>query len=131
MAAIQLAAMRRAIIKRYKQGKQEGRVKGMVVKIQNNDMAEVEKSELAVVDFSATWCGPCKMLAPVFHELAEEMGEIDFFNADVDENRELAEKYGIQGVPSVLVFKKGVQADRSVGFQAKEKLRQFIEAQKN
>lgn len=103
----------------------------MVVKIQNNDMTEVAKSELAVVDFSATWCGPCKMLAPVFHELAEEMGDIDFFNADVDENSELREKYGIQGVPSVLVFKNGVQADRTVGFQAKEKLRRFIEAQKN
>lgn len=103
----------------------------MVVKIQNNDMTDVAKSELAVVDFSATWCGPCKMLAPVFHELAEEMGDIDFFNADVDENREIAEKYGIQGVPSVLVFKNGVQADRIVGFQAKENLRQFIEAQKN
>lgn len=103
----------------------------MVVKIQNNDMAEVEKSKLAVVDFSATWCGPCKMLAPVFHELAEEMADVDFFNADVDENRELADKYGIQGVPSVLVFKSGAQADRSVGFQAKENLRRFIEAQKN
>lgn len=105
-------------------------VKGMVVKIQNNDMSQVEKSALAVVDFSASWCGPCKMLAPVFHELAEEMGEADFFNADVDENRQLAEKYGIQGVPSILIFKDGVQADRSVGFQPKEKLRQFIEAQR-
>lgn len=108
----------------------KGKVKIMVVKIENNDMTEVEKSKLAVVDFSATWCGPCKMLAPVFHELAEEMGDVDFFNADVDENQALAEKYGIQGVPTVLVFKDGVQTDRSVGFQAKANLRQFIEAQK-
>lgn len=102
----------------------------MVIKIANNDMTEVMKSKLAVVDFSATWCGPCKMLAPIFHELAEETADVDFFNADVDENRGLAEKYGIQGVPSVLVFKNGELADRSIGFQSKEKLRQFIEAQK-
>ncbi len=102
----------------------------MVAKIENNNMAEVEKSKLAVVDFSATWCGPCKMLAPVFHELAEEMEGVDFFNADVDENQELAGKYGIQGVPSVLIFKDGVQVDRSVGFQPKDRLRQFIEAQR-
>ena len=53
----------------------------------------MQESKLAVVDFSATWCGPCKMLAPVFHELAEEITDVDFFNADVDENRELAEKF--------------------------------------
>ncbi len=102
----------------------------MVKKVVNNDMAEVMNSKLAVVDFSATWCGPCKMLAPIFHELAEELADVDFFNVDVDENQELAGKYGIQGVPSVLVFKNGDLADRSVGFQPKEKLRQFIEAQK-
>jgi len=101
----------------------------MVTKIEKNDMTEVEKSKLAVVDFFATWCGPCKMLAPVFHELAEEMGDVDFFNADVDENQELLGKYGIQGVPTVLIFKNGTVADRSVGFQDKEKLRRFIEAQ--
>lgn len=102
----------------------------MITVIKNNDMQEVTKSKMAVVDFSATWCGPCKMLAPVFHELAEEMGDVDFFNIDVDENQELAGKYGIQGVPSILIFKDGVQTDRSVGFQPKERLRQFIEAQK-
>lgn len=102
----------------------------MVTKIENNDMTKVQESKLAVVDFSATWCGPCKMLAPVFHELAEEITDVDFFNADVDENRELAEKFSIQGVPSVLVFKEGTLADRSVGFQPKENLCRFIETQK-
>lgn len=102
----------------------------MVKKIERNDMTEVEKSGLAVVDFSATWCGPCKMLAPVFHELAEEMEGIDFFNADSDENTALVNQFGIQGVPTILVFKEGELKDRSVGFQSKEKLRQFIEAQR-
>lgn len=102
----------------------------MVKKIERNDMTEVEKSGLAVVDFSATWCGPCKMLAPVFHELAEEMEGIDFFNADSDENTALVNQFGIQGVPTILIFKEGELKDRSVGFQPKEKLRQFIEAQR-
>lgn len=102
----------------------------MVKKIERNDMTEVEKSGLAVVDFSATWCGPCKMLAPVFHELAEEMEGIDFFNADSDENTALVNQFSIQGVPTILIFKEGELKDRSVGFQPKEKLRQFIEAQR-
>lgn len=102
----------------------------MVKKIENNNMSEVLGSGLALVDFSATWCGPCKMLAPVVEELSEELaGKLDFFNADVDENEELVLKYGIQNVPALIIFKNGEIAGRSVGFQPKEKLKAFIEAQ--
>ena len=102
----------------------------MVKKIENNNMSEALGSSLALVDFSATWCGPCKMLAPVLEEISEEFAEkLDFFNADVDANDELALKYGIQNIPALVVFKNGEIADRSVGFQSKEKLKAFLNAQ--
>lgn len=102
----------------------------MVKKIENNNMSEALGSSLALVDFSATWCGPCKMLAPVLEEVSEDFaGKIDFFNADVDANEELAFKYGIQNIPALVIFKNGEVAGRSVGFQSKEKLKAFINAQ--
>lgn len=101
----------------------------MVKKIEKNDMNEALGSSLALVDFSATWCGPCKMLAPVLEEISEEFaGKLDFFNADVDANDELALKYGIQNIPALVIFKNGEIVDRSVGFQSKEKLKAFIGA---
>lgn len=101
----------------------------MVKKIENNNMSEVLESSLAFVDFSATWCGPCKMLAPVLEEVSDELsGKLDFFNADVDANEELALKYGIQNIPALVIFKNGEIAGRSVGFQSKEKLKAFINA---
>lgn len=101
----------------------------MVKKIENNNMSEALESNLALVDFSAAWCGPCKMLAPVLEEISEELaGSLDFFNADVDANDELALKYGIQNIPALVIFKNGEIADRSVGFQTKEKLKAFINA---
>lgn len=101
----------------------------MVKKISNNDMSEALGSGLALVDFSATWCGPCKMLAPVLDGLSEEFaGKLDFFNADVDDNDELALKYGIQNIPALVIFKNGEIAGRNVGFEPKEKLKAFIES---
>ena len=101
----------------------------MVKKIENNNMSEALESSLALVDFSATWCGPCKMLAPVLEEISEELtGKLHFFNADVDANDELALKYGIQNIPALVIFKNGEIVDRSVGFQPKEKLKAFINA---
>lgn len=101
----------------------------MVKKIEKNDMNEALGSSLALVDFSATWCGPCKMLVPVLEEISEEFaGKLDFFNADVDANDELALKYGIQNIPALVIFKNGEIADRIVGFQTKEKLKAFIGA---
>lgn len=100
----------------------------MVKKIENNNMSEALGSGLALVDFSATWCGPCKMLAPVLDGLSEEFaGKLDFFNADVDDNDELALRYGIQNIPALVIFKNGEAIGRSVGFLPKEKLKAFIE----
>lgn len=102
----------------------------MVKKITNNDMQEALAAPLALVDFSATWCGPCQMLAPVFDELADEMGsEVNFYSVDVDANSQLAEQYNIMSVPSILLFKNGEKAAQTVGFQSKESLADFVRSQ--
>ena len=80
----------------------------MIEEIKNSDFTDVLNSKLAVVDFSAVWCGPCQMLAPVMEELSDEMdGEVDFFTAKVDENRDLAYQFDIQSIPAIVVFANG------------------------
>lgn len=99
----------------------------MVKKISRNEWNEVTESEVAVVDFSATWCGPCQMLAPVLEEASEDFaGKVNFFNVDVDENRSLAMEYRIQNIPAVALFKKGEKADMQVGFVPKDEIEAFI-----
>jgi len=102
----------------------------MVKDITNNNFNAVEDSEFAVVDFNATWCGPCRMLAPVIHELAEELDEAEFFACDVDENGDLAVSFGINSIPAVGIFKKGKLVDMAVGYQPKEAMKDFILANK-
>ncbi|MCR4594697.1 MAG: thioredoxin [Clostridiales bacterium] len=103
----------------------------MVKVIENGNFEEVLNSKLAVVDFSAVWCGPCKMVAPIVEELSDEMdGIADFYNVDVDENQELAVKYQIASIPAIAVFKNGELADMSVGFRPKDDLKKFIESNK-
>ncbi len=79
--------------------------------------AEVKKSTLpAVVDFSATWCGPCKALAPAIDKLANDYaGKAKVFSMDVDKAQAIATTFGIRGVPTVIFFKNGAEADRIVG----------------
>ena len=74
---------------------------------------------LMLVDFWATWCGPCRMLGPVIEELAEDYEGKDVIigKVDVDENMELAQQYGIMGVPTVLLLKGGKEVQRFVGVQ--------------
>lgn len=101
----------------------------MIEEIKNSDFTDVLNSKLAVVDFSAVWCGPCQMLAPVMEELSDEMdGEVDFFSADVDENRDLAYQFDIQSIPAIVVFSNGEEVTRTVGFQPKEELKELIDS---
>lgn len=102
----------------------------MVKKISQNEFNEITASEVAVIDFSATWCGPCKMLAPVLEEVSEEYaGKVNFFNVDVDENPDLAMQYKIMNIPALVVLKKGEKVDTQVGFSPKENIVEFIKKQ--
>ena len=89
---------------------------------------DVLKAEGPVlVDFWAEWCGPCKMIAPVLEELADEYGEkLKVCKMDVDSNREIAAKYGIRSIPSLIIFKNGEPAGVEIGALSKQQLEDFI-----
>lgn len=95
---------------------------------QDNFNREVlEQEGVVVVDFFASWCGPCKMLSPVLEDTAKEMQSVKIIKVDIDENGELAKKYQVQSVPTLKIFKDGVEVLTKVGFQPKIALMSIIE----
>lgn len=86
-----------------------------------NDIISSEKPVL--IDFFATWCGPCKSLAPILKEVKDELGEtISVIKIDVDKNEQLAAKYQVRGVPTMILFQKGQQLWRQSGVLSKNDL---------
>lgn len=79
----------------------------------------------AVVDFYATWCGPCKMFGPIFEEVSTKEN-INFIKLDVDKHSEIAREYGVMSIPTILLFEKGKEIKRYTGFMSKEDLENFI-----
>lgn len=83
-----------------------------------------------VVDFWASWCGPCRMVAPIMEELADDFsGKVQIAKVNVDEQGELAAQYRIMSIPTVLVFKNGELAEKIVGARAKEEFAEIIQKQ--
>ena len=90
------------------------------------DFENLVNRDLVLVDFFATWCGPCKMLSPVL----ESIEDIDIVKIDVDECPNLARKYAIMSVPTLMIFKEGKLKDKQSGFMSKEDLEEWIKENK-
>lgn len=88
-------------------------------KVLNSDSA-------VIVDFYADWCGPCKRLAPIFEELSSEVEGVSFFKVNVEDESELAAKFSVQSIPTLIIFKDGEPADRIMGLMPKEELKSAI-----
>ena len=87
----------------------------------------IKADQVVVVDFWASWCGPCKMLSPVLEELSEELvGKANFAKVNVDENPVLSQTYKISSIPTVLIFKNGEAVDTMVGFRPKQDIKNTI-----
>ena len=91
----------------------------------------INKDKIAIIDFWASWCGPCKMLAPNFEEASEELGgEYYFYKCNVDDNTDLAIEYNVYSIPTLLAFKNGKEIARNVGFLPSGELKKWIKTQK-
>ena len=101
----------------------------MEVKLSNENFnKEVLNSEKPVlVDFWATWCGPCNMIAPIISEISEEFNnKVKVGKVNVDEEKELAIKYGISSIPTLVIFKDGKIAKTLIGFRPKEEIKEVL-----
>lgn len=101
-----------------------------IIEVKDSNFDEQIQSGVKLVDFWATWCGPCKMIAPVLEDLAVDYeGKADILKLDVDQNQATAAKFEVMSIPTLIVFKDGQPVDKVVGFQPKENLAQVLDKQ--
>lgn len=96
------------------------------VTTENFDKAVLNSQGTNLVDFWASWCGPCRMLSPVVEQVADENPDLHVFKVNVDDEPEIAEKYGIQSIPTLIVFRGGQEVNRSVGVIPKAQILNLV-----
>ncbi len=103
----------------------------MLINYEGQDFAKLVEEGLTVVDFFATWCGPCKMLTPVFEEVAKEESDARFVKIDIDQYRSLAANtYKVTSIPTLILFKDGAEVSRRTGFAPKDAILKWISEHK-
>ena len=92
----------------------------------NEEFINIINSDYALIDFFATWCGPCKMLGPIIENIASSRDSIKIAKVDVDKHEDIARKYGVMSIPTLILFKNGQVIDTKVGFLAEPLLNEWI-----
>ena len=90
-----------------------------VLKLKNKDFDAAIQSGFALVDFYADWCGPCKMMSPIVDEIADERTDVTVAKVNVDESSELASRFGVVSIPTLIIFKNGKESNRIIGARPK------------
>ena len=99
-------------------------------KLTKKNYDEVMKNEVVLVDYWATWCGPCRSFGPIFEEVAKDFeGKVTFLKCNVDEEQELAIKQGVMSIPCVIAYKNGQPVDKQIGIYPKDAFKKFVEKQ--
>ena len=96
-----------------------------MIELTNESFDELINEELVLVDFYADWCGPCRMLSPILEEVVKE-NNIKLVKVNVDKHEELSRRYGIMSIPTVIVFKNGVETNKSIGLVSKDEILNWI-----
>lgn len=99
----------------------------LILTEENFDQSVLQAEKLVLVDFWASWCGPCKMMAPVLEELAQEMDTVVIGKVNVDEQSPLAQRFNILSIPTFILFKKGEVIEQFSGAMAKQALKDHVE----
>ena len=94
-----------------------------VITITKENFEEIKaKSSVVMLDFYADWCGPCRMVGPIVHEIADERDDVTVGKINVDNDPELAQEFGVMSIPTIVILKNGVEASRAVGVRSKQQL---------
>lgn len=101
----------------------------MIKEFKGNDFQELVEDGVTLVDFFASWCGPCKMLAPEFEKLAKSTENVNFVTVDIDNHRELATNSNVASVPTLILFKDGKEISRRSGFAPMPQLKKWLNEQ--
>lgn len=102
----------------------------MVRLIKSEEFNETIKNGIVFVDFFAKWCGPCKMISPIIDEISNEIENVTFVKVDVDESGDIASKFSIMSIPTLMIFKNGELKSKNVGFMSKSEIVNFINQNK-
>lgn len=99
-----------------------------IIKIKEEEFEEkvLKNSKKVLVDFYADWCGPCRMLSPVIEEIAKENDEYEFVKVNVDDCPEVSRKYGVMSIPTLIIFEKGEEKKKTLGFHSLDEVKEFL-----
>lgn len=87
----------------------------------------LKNKKFVIVDFFANWCGPCKMLMPVLEEIDQEFDQVDIVKVNIDQDEELAKKFGVLSIPTLIFFSNGEEVEKTIGYRQKSQIEEIIE----